>query len=448
MPRPDWWERVRAGVADYQAANPANLPGAVFAVETAAEGRLLDAVGERWGARTICEIGSMTKPFVSAAVLLGLEERGMLDIEVPVYQLPGMELYADDPVKRRIRLRHLLQHTSGLPHFGKYSDWPRTHCNDPDGPPPSCPHARLDLGGTSAWIGAPALTNECVYTGGRCRPARLADLDQVSAHVMQTYPAAADPPPGTRYSYSTVNYILVARVIEQLTGMPVNHYIREKLFTPLAMSDSFFIAQKSGDPEVDARLDEGVTEEQRSRIADLTVISRDGQLPPEMAPGPGGGWDKFRTGWRFVNPDGGMFSTAPDLLNFLGMLRDGGVFHSRRVLSPAVVKLLVQDQGHGHTMGFGFRAGTTPHGQRPGTVEHMGYKMTYFWYEPQPENPLIGVFLSQRLPNISVNTNLAEGMQVIFRVFVRLVKSPDVGSMLSRPEEGSSGAAASAGANR
>ncbi len=448
MPRPDWWERVRAGVAAYQAANPANLPGAVVGVETAADGRLLDAVGTGWGPQTICEIGSMTKPFVATAVLLALDERGMLDVEIPVHELPGMELYAADPVKRRMRLRHLLQHTSGLPHFARYSDWPRTPCNDPAGPPPSCPHARLDLGPTSAWIGAPALTNECVHTSAGCRPARLADLEEVSTHIMRTYPVTADPPPGTRYSYSTVNYVLVARVIEHLTGAPVNQFIREKLFQPLAMADSFFIAQRSGDPEVDARLDEGVTDEQRARIADLAVISRDGQLPPEMAPGPGGGWDKLRTGWRFVNPDGGMFSTAPDLLNFLGMLRDGGVFRARQVLSPAVVKLLVADQGHGHTMGFGFRAGTTPYGQRPGTVEHMGYKMTYFWYEPHPDDPLVGVFLSQRLPNISVNTNLADGMQVIFRVFVRLVKSPSAEPASSRPEDGAAGATALTGAKR
>jgi CubicO group peptidase (beta-lactamase class C family) len=250
---------------------------------------------------------------------------------------------------------------------------------------------------------------------------------------MQTYPVGAEPPPGTQYSYSTVNYILVARIVERLTGLSVNRYVKAKLFEPLGMRDSFFVAKPTGDPEIDAGLDEGVTDDQRSRIAELAVITRDGRLPLEMAPGPGGRWDKFRTGWRFVNPDGGMFSTAPDLLNFLAMLRDGGTVGPRRVLSPAVVKLLVGDQGHGHTMGFGFRAGTTPYGQGPGTVEHMGYKMTYFWYDPRPAQALTGVFLSQRLPNISVNTNLSDGLQVIFRVFVRLVNSHRPAAAVPQP---------------
>jgi CubicO group peptidase (beta-lactamase class C family) len=250
---------------------------------------------------------------------------------------------------------------------------------------------------------------------------------------MVTYPVTSSPPPGTQYSYSTVNYVLAARIIEHLTGMSVNLYIKKKLFEPLDMKDSFFIAQKTGDSEVDARMDEGVTEDQRGRIADLSIITRDGRLPPEMAAGPDGKWDKFRRGWHFVNPDGGMFSTADDLLNFLRMLRDGGVFQSRRILSSQVVKLLVEDQGHAHTMGFGYRSQLTPYSQSAGTLEHMGYKMTYFWYEPRADNPLFGLFLSQRLPNISVNTNLTDGMHVIFRVFVPQVKAECFGAKVLHP---------------
>jgi CubicO group peptidase (beta-lactamase class C family) len=428
-----WWNDVVDRMNAYQAENPKNLPGAVFAAETLQAGRLVASVGDGWATGAICEIGSMTKPFISAGVLLALEERNMMDIEIPVHELPGMEIYADDPLKRQIRLRHLLQHTSGLPHFLKYSEWPKTPCNDPEAGPPSCTDSSLDLGPTSPYIGAPALTNECIYVDGRCRPARLVELDQVSRYIMQTYPVASSPPAGTQYSYSTVNYVLVARIIEQLTGKSVNRYIKEKLFDPLGMKDSFFIAKKTGDPQLDQRIDDGVTDEQRGRIADLALITRDGNLPAEMASGPGGGWDKFRTGWRFVNPDGGMFSTADDLLNFLRALRDDGVFQSRRVLSPQIVSLLIKDQGHSHTMGFGYRGQATPYGQGAGSVEHMGYKMTYFWLDPRQGDPLTGVFMSQRLPNVAVNTNLADGMQVIFRVFVSAVNSMASGRVAANP---------------
>jgi hypothetical protein len=84
------------------------------------------------------------------------------------------------------------------------------------------------------------------------------------------------------------------------------------------------------------------------------------------------------------------------------------------------VRLLVEDQGYGHTMGFGYRGQTTPYGQGPGTIDHLGNIMTYFWYDPRPDNPLMGVFLSQRLANAVVNNNMAEGLRVIFRIFVPL----------------------------
>jgi CubicO group peptidase (beta-lactamase class C family) len=313
-----------------------------------------------------------------------------------------------------------LQHTSGLPHTRRYTEWDATPCNDPRGGPPGC-GGTLDLGPTSGWLGAPSLTNECVYADGRCQPARTVDLDAVSLHIMRTYPVTADPPPGTEYAYSTVNYVLVARMVEHLTGQPVHRYIREKLFVPLDMRDSFFVAGPTGDPDVDARLDEGVTGRQRDRVADFTLITQDGGFPPEIASGPGGSRNPLRTGWRYVSPDNGMYSTVDDLLNFLGMLRDGGVFRARRVLSPSIVGLLVDDQGHGHTMGFGYRDRLTPYGQRAGTVEHLGMKMTYFWLDRGPGDPVSGVFLSQRMPNFIANTNLGEGLRPIFRVFLPAV---------------------------
>jgi CubicO group peptidase (beta-lactamase class C family) len=423
------WDRVIEAMAEHHQKNAANMPGAVFAAETKSDGRFINSVGPGWSSDTICEIGSMTKPFISAAVLLALEERDMLDIDAPVWRLPGMDLWSGHPVKAHITLRHVLQHTSGLPHFKKYSEWPETRCNNPTGPPPSCADPHLDLGPTTPWIGAPGLTNECMCGGDCCRPARLLDLDHVSRYIMETYPVTDTPPPGTQYSYSTVNYIVAARIVEQLTGRSVNTYIKEKLFAPLDMRNSFFIAQPAGVPAVDAWLDEGTTAEQRARVADVTLITRDGQLPVEVAPGPDNRLDRLRRGWRFVNADGGMYSTASDLLNFLSMLSAGGLFRSRRVLSPRIVRLLVEDQGHAHTMGFGFRGRPTPYGQTAGTVEHMGFKMTYFWLEPRRDDPLTGVFLSQRLPNVAVNTNLGDGMHVMFSVFV-----PLVGAALSKTE--------------
>jgi CubicO group peptidase (beta-lactamase class C family) len=409
MTGPAWWEQVVTGLAGYHAEHPGNLPGAVAAAETPSGGTLVTSVGAGWSADTIANVGSMTKTFTATAVLMALEDSGRLDVELPVHTVPGMEALGDDPAKRRIRVRHLLQHTSGLPVFLRYEDAPPGPCNDPAGPPPAGRSGRL--GPVSAWLGSPGYTNELIRIGDHCRPARESTLDEVSEHLMRTYPLVHEP--GAQYTYSSVNYVLAGRLVERLTGMPLNRYLRDRLFSPLGMRDSFFVADASGD----ATLDEGVTDAQRDRIAEVSLITRDGRWPSEVAPGPDGNWDRLRRGWRYVYPDGGLYSTAADLMSYLRMVRDGGA----GAVSPAVHRLLVTDHGHGHTMAFGYRGGPTPYGQGPGTLEHLGNIMTYFWYDPRPAEPVLGVFLSQRLANALVDNNMTDGMRVIFRVVVPLI---------------------------
>jgi CubicO group peptidase (beta-lactamase class C family) len=415
MGHPAWWAAVADRMAAFQRQNPANLPGAVLAVETRDDGPLITAVGEGWSTGTICTLASMSKTFTATAVLLALEEHAELDVDLPVAEFPGMDLYAGDPVRKRITVRHLLQHTSGMPLFLPY-DVPVGPFRPPREAPEVWPEGLDTLGPTVRWMGSPGDTNEMV-TGadGTPRPARTATLDEVSASVMNAYPLVHEP--GAEYTYSSANHVVAGRLVERLTGQAPNVYVRRRLFEPLGMRDSFFVAQPPGDPGLDAYVDEGVSEAQRARVAELSLITHDGRWPPEIASGPGGGWDPLRRGWRYVYPDGGMYSTATDLLRYLRALRDDG----DGVLSPAVTRLLTADQGWGSTMALGFRTTTTPYGQGPGTLDHLGNLMTYFWYDPRPRDPVLGVFLSQRLANAVVKNNMADGMRAIFGEFVPAV---------------------------
>ena len=423
MGRPEWWEKVVERMKAYQAARPANLPGAVFAVETPRSGRLVSSVGQGWTTNSICAVASITKPFVATGVLMALEERGLLDIEKPVFELPGMELYSRDEMKRRIRVRHLLQHTSGLPSAQPRTSSPSRGCA---GQPSS-----LDLGPTVPWVGDPGGTNECIEVEGRWVPARAASLDEVSRYVMQSFSLVSEP--GEKYLYSNFGYVLAGRIIEELTGESMNRYLRRRLFEPLGMKDSFFVAAESGDEEVDSRISEGVSQEQRERIAEVTVITQDGRLPQEIAPGPDGRWDKLKRGWRFVYADGGMYSTAEDLLKYLGMLRDEGRGEGGRVVTERIVRLLVEDQGFGHTMGFAYVDESKHYGQGAFTIMHLGRFNSFIWIDHRPVATVLGVFLSHRLTSLAGNSNMLEGTAVIFNEFIPTLEAGVFGSNLARP---------------
>jgi CubicO group peptidase (beta-lactamase class C family) len=414
---PGWWKQLTDEVAELHRADPAQLPGASFAAAIGGEEFLYGSAGAGWSPDTICAIGTMTKAFTGTAVLLALEEHGRLDVEAEVWRLPGMGEYATHPVKRRIRVRHLLQHTSGLPSIQHYTASPKSPCNDPDGPPPYFPEADVSLGPTGEYTCYPGGANEYMFVDGRPRPARTLTIEQVSGHIMRTYEPVTEP--GETYLYSTIGYVVAARIVESLSGRSINRFLAERVFGPLGMTDSFFVAQRTGDPGIDRWIDDGVTAEQRARIADVALVTRDGKMPPEVAPGPDGRWDRLRRGWRFVFPDGGMYTTVVDLMKFLRVLRDGG----RPILSPEVTALLVGDQGHGHTMGFGYRRQATPYGQGVDTLEQLGGMMTYCWLELTSDPPVLATFFSQRLPNIVTEPNMGAAMKVIFRLFVPRVTS-------------------------
>jgi D-alanyl-D-alanine carboxypeptidase len=140
-------------------------------------------------------IASVTKGFVSV-LILQLEAAGKLDIDDPVERyLPGVV-----PNGGAITLRELMNHTSGL---FNYTD-------------------------DAAFVNDPITSFSRAWS-----PAQLLAL------------AFAHPPnfaPGTDWSYSNTNYIVLGLVVEAITGEPLGQVLQEKIFTPLKLTSTSFPA--------------------------------------------------------------------------------------------------------------------------------------------------------------------------------------------------------------
>jgi CubicO group peptidase (beta-lactamase class C family) len=411
MTVPAWWNHLTQTLNGQLATDP-NFFGGAFGVETRQDGPLMGTVGPQWSMHSICEIGSMTKVFTATATLLALEESGRFTADSLVRDLPGMEFWrslpSTDP-RGQIQVKHLLDHSSGLPYFKPVGM----------GQPLPCDNGVGAAGPSVDWAGSPGLTNECIRVGTKWFRAREVDLDNTSAYVIQTYKPPQGYPIGQKVSYCNFDYVIAGRIVEKLTERPLNVYLKQKLFAPLGMTDSFFFASGTGDAAFDALVNESVTQQQRDRIPDvklITPLDKNGMraFPPEVAQGPHGGWDKLRKGWRLVWPEGGMYSTVADLMIYLRLLRDKGLYQGRQVLSQNIVNSLVTEQvstdgSHlGRTMGFKYTGGL---------LDVLGRFMTYFWLDlrpdpAHPDNPVLGVFLTQRLTNVIVNDNTADGTKV------------------------------------
>ncbi|MFP8943987.1 serine hydrolase domain-containing protein [Streptomyces fenghuangensis] len=141
-------------------------------------------------------VGSITKTFV-ATVMLQLQEEGRLDLDDPVEEwLPGV-VRGNGHDGRRVTLRRLLNHTSGIFDYTSDEEFNRRLLKDFE-------KHRYDT-----------------YT-----PEQLVGI--AMAHE-------PDFAPGTDWSYSNTNYVLAGMVIEAVTGDSYAHQIERRVLRPLGL---------------------------------------------------------------------------------------------------------------------------------------------------------------------------------------------------------------------
>jgi CubicO group peptidase (beta-lactamase class C family) len=137
---------------------------------------------------TVFCIGSVSKTLTATAVLLAVQD-GMVDLDEPITTyLPDLKVYSpyEDRPERKITLRHLLGHTSGLPHEA-------VGCNGLE------PEGTLEdriRGIHGLWLKCPV---------------------------------------GEGYSYSGAGYDLASYVLQVVSGLPFEQYMEENVFRPLGM---------------------------------------------------------------------------------------------------------------------------------------------------------------------------------------------------------------------
>ena len=203
--------------------------------------------------------------------------------------------------------------------------------------------------------------------------------------------------PGERWLYGTSTDWL-GRLIEAVSGEPLDDYFRRRILDPLAMSDTFYAVPG----HKQARL---VATHRRHR--DGTIVKDENQPPPVFSPPMGGG---------------GLSSTADDYIRFLRMLLNGGALDGARILSADTVALMsrnhigalgvpalksalpersadfafVADGRDKWGLGFLITADHVPGKRSAGSLSWGGIYNTYFWADPTAG--IAGVILMQFLP--------------------------------------------------
>ncbi|MXM65573.1 serine hydrolase [Streptomyces sp. HUCO-GS316] len=313
-------ERLDRHFARY--VDEGRLPGFLVAVSRGGRVAHLTVYGHRdiaaglpVEAGTLWRIYSMTKPVTSVAALLLVEEGLLclddpLDRHLPAFADPRVYLGGSGaevrtrPADGPVRIRHLMTHTAGLT-FAFY----HTHPVD------------------------------ALYRRAGLQSAVLPGSDLAgTVEVYASLPLQFEP--GTQWNYSVATNVL-GRVVEVVSGQPLDTFCAERIFGPLGMTDAGFC----------------VMPEQAHRLAELYGESEGGGIEP--IPGL-----PLRGRPRFLSGSGGMVASARDIHRFMELLRRRGELDGLRLLAPETVDLMTRNHLPG---GVDLRAfGSRPAHDEPG----------------------------------------------------------------------------------
>jgi len=334
------------------------IPGAVVLVARNGEvvykkafGKSNVADGRDMQPEDLFYIQSMTKPIITTAFMM-LYEEGHFQLNDPVYHyLPGIQevqvLYNPEdaeasitnPQDSDITIEQLLTHTAGLSHGLGPTEYDR-----------------------------------------KLREALFFNIGE-RVETLLTFPLIGQP--GDQWYYSAAPDILSV-LIEKFSGMSTDVFLRERIFEPLGMSNTWYNVPGARSTSI-------VQNHGKSESGSLNVT----EFQPHSSD---------VTVWSGVN---GLFSTVDDYFRFSQMLLNGGSYNGQYLLSRKTVEIMTMNHtgdlfpepGTGFGLGFAVVEDLSATG-------NLGSEGLYFWsgaynthFFIDPKEKIVALFFTQLQPH-------------------------------------------------
>ena len=198
---------------------------------------------------------------------------------------------------------------------------------------------------------------------------------------------------GTDYRYSDLGFILLGEIIEQVTGKPLDQYLRETFYYPLGMSSTFFNPKKMGEYFSD-----------RIPPTEIDTVFRDTTVHAEVH-------DERSYFLNGVAGHAGLFSSSRDLAIFCQMLLNDGWYAGRRYLEPSTIQKFTKRQAKHSNRGYGFdrksgKNSTAGSLTSKKTFGHLGFTGTSYWIDPERDLAII-ILTNRTYPYRSYGKNIS-----------------------------------------
>jgi len=310
---------------------------------------------------SIYDLASVTKISAATVSIMKLYEQGKVDIEKTLGDyLPSMR----GSNKADLKLTDILLHQAGLP--AGINFWGNTL--DPKTKRPSSNYYND--------VPKPGFTVP-VASGLYLRN----DWEDTMMKMI------ADAPLGAKgkYVYSDIDFILLGKIIEAVSGMPLDEYVHRTFYEPLGMSTTGF------KPFV------------HFGVERVTPTEEDNYFRRQLMRGYV--HDESAAMFGNVSGNAGLFSNAYDLSLLYQMLLNGGQLNGQRYLKKETIDFFNQYHSDISRRGYGFDKPEKDNATRkepypsalasPETFGHTGFTGTCVWVDP--ESKLVYIFLSNRV---------------------------------------------------
>ena len=271
---------------------------------------------------TVYDLASLTKVVATTTAIMILYDEGKVALDAPIARyLPAFS--GEGGARNAVTVAHLLTHRAGLP-------------------------AGLEL-----WR-------------------RFSNPQEARAAVLA---APLKNAPGAAYEYSDLGPMLLAFLVESVTGTSFDEFATERIFRPLGMTRTGF----------------------RPSMRELSRIAPTEVSPPRGYPLRGEVHDENAYRLGGVAGHAGLFSTAADLSVFAQMLLQGGVYEGARIVSDSAVTRFTARTAGRRALGWDTCAGVGGCGQYLSSraYGHTGYTGTSLWIDP--DHDMFVILLSNRV---------------------------------------------------
>lgn len=309
--------------------------------------------GQAVDKQTMYDLASLTKVVATTSAVVKLYEEGKLRLEDSVVRyLPEFANRGKD----KVTIRNLLMHNAGLPAFKKL------YLTIPQGGPKDV----LDS----------VYNSELIYN------------------------------PGDSTVYSDFGFIVLGKVVEKITGMPLDQYVVRTFFQPLGMARTMFNPPES--------LRGNIAPTEVDTVWRKQLVK--GTVHDETASLLGG-----------VAGHAGLFSTATDFAVFVQMLMNEGFYGGRNYLKPESVRLMTARQETKSTRMIGWDTKTPVGYSSAGTLfsnssfGHTGFTGTSIWVDP--ERNLFVILLTNRVHPTRENTRIYDVRPAVHDAVIDALKA-------------------------